>query len=37
MPLTKAGFSTFKSSGKYNISGNIMSLLYDDDFADDLD
>lgn len=34
MPLTNAGFSTFKSTGKHNISGNIMSLLYGDDFAD---
>lgn len=32
MPLTNAGFSTFKSTGKYSISGNIMSLLYEDDF-----
>lgn len=34
MPLTNAGFSTFKSTGKHNIYGNIMSLLYGDDFAD---
>lgn len=34
MPLTNAGFSTFKSTGKYKISGNIMSLLYNDSFAD---
>lgn len=34
MPLTNAGFSTFKSTGKHNIYGNIMSLLYSDDFAD---
>lgn len=34
MPLTNAGFGKFKSTGKYNISGNIMSLLYNDSFAD---
>lgn len=34
IPLTNAGLSTFRSTGKYNISGNIMSLLYGDDFAD---
>ena len=34
MPLSNAGFSTFYSSGKYIIYGNIMSLLYGDDFAD---
>jgi len=34
IPLTNAGFSTFKSTGKHNIYGNIMSLLYGDDFAD---
>lgn len=33
MPLENAGFSTFKSSGKYNIYGNIMSLLYGDNFT----
>lgn len=34
MPLTNAGFGKFKSSGQYKISGNIMSLLYGDDFED---
>ncbi len=33
LPLENAGFSTFDSSGKYKISGNIMSLLYGDDFV----
>lgn len=34
MPSTDdgAGFSTFKSTGKHNIYGNIMSLLYGDNF-----
>lgn len=32
MPLTNAGFSTFKSTGKYKICGNIMSLIYGDEF-----
>ena len=31
------GMGTFSSSGKFNVSGNIMSMLYGDDFVDKTD
>ena len=33
-PTSSAGIGTFKINGKCNVGGNIMSLLYGDDFAD---
>ena len=31
------GMGTFSSTGKFNVSGNIMSMLYGDDFVDKID
>ena len=36
-PNVDNGIGTFSSTGQFNVSGNIMSLYYDDDFGDKID
>ena len=37
LPKTDYGIGFFSSSGKFNVTGNIMSMLYGDDFEDKVD
>ena len=36
-PGSKIGYGSFTSTGNYNVSGNIMSLLYSDNFSERID